>query len=234
MTVVPLTLHRANEIVAEHHRHNEPVRGCRFAIGAEHGGELVGVAIVGRPVARMLDRQKVAELTRLCIIPGAPRNTCSFLYGAARRVWFAMGGERIITYTLARESGASLRGAGWKPAAEVTGEQWSRPSRERVELNDVGVYVRLLPVGTPVAKTEVKCEWPHVAVDRAADGKVVGIEYVPVPPHFSLEVIARKAGVKLRRAGGFLRRQTALGGDQSFSRGAGRSVRLHGAQTGAK
>jgi hypothetical protein len=66
-----------------------------------------------------------------------------------------------------------------------------------VELNDVGVYVRLLPVGTPVAKTEIKSEWPHVAVDRAQDGKIVGIEYVPVPEHFSLEVIAKKAGVRL-------------------------------------
>lgn len=115
MTVIPLTLHRANEIVAQWHRHNKPARGCRFCLGAEHDGALVGVVIVGRPVARKLDAAHVAEVNRLCTIDGAPKNTCSFLYGAARRVWFSMGGTRMVTYTLRSESGASLRGAGWSP-----------------------------------------------------------------------------------------------------------------------
>jgi hypothetical protein len=66
MNVVPIT-HRANEIVAQWHRHNKPVRGCRFALGAEQDGELVGVVVVGRPVSRKLDKQNVAEVTRLCV-----------------------------------------------------------------------------------------------------------------------------------------------------------------------
>lgn len=138
MKVIPLTLKRANEVVADWHRHNEPVRGCRFAVGAEHGGELVGVCIVGRPVARKLDHHFTAEVNRLCVIDGAPKNTCSFLYGAARRIWATMGGTRLITYTLARESGASLRGAGWMPSpVNIKGERgWQSREREHQAVFD--------------------------------------------------------------------------------------------------
>jgi len=45
-----------------------------------------------------------------------------------------MGGQRLITYTLQAESGASLRGAGWKVVAEMAGDKgkaWqNRPGRE--------------------------------------------------------------------------------------------------------
>ncbi len=106
---------RALAIIGQYHRHNARPLGYRFALGCRYQGEIVGVACVGRPVARAYDPEKVAEVNRLCVVPGAPDNTCSFLYAACRRVWQAMGGERIITYTLATESGASLRGAGWVP-----------------------------------------------------------------------------------------------------------------------
>lgn len=133
MKVIPLTIQRANEVVLEWHRHNKPVQGGRFAIGADQGGELVGVAIVGRPLARMLTGDVIAEVTRLCVIDSAPKGACSFLYGACRRIWFAMGGKRLVTYTLKSESGASLRGAGWLPVAETaTGQQWGRKDRPRL------------------------------------------------------------------------------------------------------
>jgi hypothetical protein len=60
------------------------------------------------------------------------RNACSFLYGASVRVARALGFEKVITYTLLGESGASLRGAGFVAAADVQPEEtWSRPSRPR-------------------------------------------------------------------------------------------------------
>lgn len=126
------------EIIGKHHRHNKRPVGYRFAIGAMHEGELVGVAVVGRPVARGFDGTKVAEVIRLCTIPTAPKNTCSFLYGAARRIWAAMGGERIITYTLVSESGASLRGAGWVPTAlkKRGGKGWLSRDREHQAVFD--------------------------------------------------------------------------------------------------
>ena len=131
MKVVPITIKEANKIVGEHHRHNLPTGGGKFAIGAESEGKIVGAVIIGRPVARLLDKSGVAEITRLVVTNEAPRNTCSFLYSAARRVWQAMGGTKILTYTLQSESGDSLRGAGWKKIADCKPGGWSRLARQR-------------------------------------------------------------------------------------------------------
>ncbi len=131
MKLVPLTIKGANRVIGLWHRHNKTVVGGRFALGCEVNGVLVGVAIVARPKARMLDTDKAAEVTRLCVTPEAPMNAPSFLYGACRRVWQAMGGERLLTYTLQSESGASLRGAGWIPVRKFEGAQWSREDRPR-------------------------------------------------------------------------------------------------------
>ena len=131
MKLVPLTFRQASAIVVQYHRHNKPVTGGRFCLGAEHNGLLVGVAIVGRTIARLLHTDLTAEVTRLCVVPSAPKNTCSFLYAGARRVWQTMGGERLVTYTLDAESGASLRAAGWTITARIDGEQWGRKNRPR-------------------------------------------------------------------------------------------------------
>jgi hypothetical protein len=131
MRVVPLTYKEANTVIARFHRHNRPVVGARFCLGAEHEGKIVGVATVGRPVARMLATPGVAEVTRLCTTDDAPKNTCSFLYAAARRTWQTMGGTKLITYTLQTESGASLRAAGWIQAATTKPAQWGRKGRPR-------------------------------------------------------------------------------------------------------
>lgn len=132
--VIPMTLREANDFVAQFHRHNRPVQGHRFSIGASDGGELWGVAIVGRPLSRMLQDGYTSEVLRTCVRPGAPKNANSFLYGRCWRVWQAMGGRRLVTYTLATESGSSLRGAGWKIAGEVKPagpKGWSSAGRER-------------------------------------------------------------------------------------------------------
>lgn len=130
--LVPTTIKRASRFVAEHHRHNGPPQGALFAVAAEAGGELVGVAIVGRPVARRLDDGQTAEVTRLCTTGEA--NACSLLYGAAARAAKALGYRRIVTYTLADEPGTSLRAAGWERDASVKAEgSWSRPSRARTQ-----------------------------------------------------------------------------------------------------
>ncbi len=107
----PLTLAKANAAVARLHRHHFPVVGHRYSIGAYDDGELVGVAIVGRPVARACDQFKIAEVSRLAT--NGHRNACSFLYAAAARAADAMGYESIQTYTLASEPGTSLRASGW-------------------------------------------------------------------------------------------------------------------------
>jgi hypothetical protein len=120
----------AAAFVAEHHRHHTPPVGHLFSMGAFFGNDMVGVAIVGRPVARGRDDGLTAEITRLCVREGV-RNASSFLLGRCAKAALALGFRRIGTYTLARESGASLRAAGWVVIGEVTGRSWSCASRPR-------------------------------------------------------------------------------------------------------
>ena len=51
----PVSLADANAFVALHHRHHKPVRGHKYSLGCFKDGQLVGVAITGRPVSRYLD-----------------------------------------------------------------------------------------------------------------------------------------------------------------------------------
>jgi len=131
LKAVPITLRQANEFVKKYHRHNKPVQGYKFCIGVEKDGKLVGVAIVGRPVARNLDDGKTAEITRVCT--DGTKNANSFLYSRCKRICQLMGYERVITYTLQKESGSSLRAVGAVQEIEVRAATWDRPSRRRKE-----------------------------------------------------------------------------------------------------
>jgi len=132
LELCPMTLKEARAYVDRLHRHHPAPQGGLFAIGCAHDGAVVGVAIVGRPVARQLANDYTAEVTRLCT--DGSFNACSILYGAAWRAARAMGYRRLVTYTLATEPGTSLRAAGWRDVARVKAESWSRPSRPRVDL----------------------------------------------------------------------------------------------------
>lgn len=131
LTVVPLPLDQANAYVAQHHRHSNPTVGHKFSLGAAIGDEIVGVAIVGRPVARRLDDGWALEVLRVCST--GERNVCSFLYGACWRAARALGYRKLVTYTLASEAGSSLRAAGWRVVGEVPARSWTTPSRPRVD-----------------------------------------------------------------------------------------------------
>lgn len=122
----------AAAFVLDHHRHHIPPVGHVFSLGAFIGDEMVGVAIVGRPVSRHRDDGLTAEITRLCVREGV-RNAASFLLGKAARAALALGFRRIGTYTLARESGTSLRAAGWVVVGSNDGGSWSSPSRPRTD-----------------------------------------------------------------------------------------------------
>lgn len=137
LELTKVSLAEANAFVAALHRHHPPVVGHKFSLGAVADGVLVGVAIVGRPVARMRDDGDTLEVTRLCT--DGTRNACSFLYGAAAKACFALGYKRIGTYTLPNEGGGSLRAAGWKLIGERGGGSWSVPSRPRTDKHPLGV-----------------------------------------------------------------------------------------------
>lgn len=132
LTLTTISLADANAFVARHHRHHKPVTGHKFSIGCTENGELVGVAIVGRPVSRYLDDGLTLEVNRLCTT-GA-KNACSFLYGAAARAAKALGYRKIITYILDTEPGTSLRAAGWVCAGLAGGKRWTGKRRPAVDL----------------------------------------------------------------------------------------------------
>jgi hypothetical protein len=130
--IVPLGLRTANDFVDKYHRHSARTSndGGKFAIGLELDGRLVGVAIVGRPVSRELQGKLfvgplTAELLRCCTSPDAPKGAVSKLNARAKRIWQLMGGVRWITYTLQREGGEAMRGAGYDREAAVEGRDWN-------------------------------------------------------------------------------------------------------------
>lgn len=121
LIIVPVSLAQANAFVTQYHRHHKRTAGHKFSIGVSDGEKLVGVAIIGRPVARAYDDGRTLEVNRTCT-DGTP-NANSALYGAAWRTVKEMGYDRLITYTQEGESGSSLKGAGWR----IVGE---RPARK--------------------------------------------------------------------------------------------------------
>lgn len=132
LAITPVTFAEAAAFITRHHRHHAPPVGHKFSIGVAQRGELVGVAIVGRPVARHLDDGRTLEVTRTAT--DGTKNANSALYGAAWRATKALGYDRLVTYTMDGESGASLRGAGWREIAKRAPRTgWNTPSRPRDE-----------------------------------------------------------------------------------------------------
>lgn len=131
LEIVHVELKTANEFVAKLHRHHKPTLSHRFSVGAAIDGELVGVAIVGRPVAHATDQWNIVEVTRLCT--DGSQNACSFLYSACARAARELGYRKIQTFILLSEPGTSLEAAGWELEAIVEGASWHRPGRPRTD-----------------------------------------------------------------------------------------------------
>lgn len=141
LVIEPTTLRHANGFVERYHRHHKPARGCVFCLSVVTGERVRGVAIVGRPSARMLQDGSTCEITRTCT--DGTRNVNSKLYGAVAKIARQLGYERIFTYTLPDEGGASLRAAGWKmDLALAGGGSWHRDSRPRVDSAPLDMKVR--------------------------------------------------------------------------------------------
>jgi hypothetical protein len=128
----PIEWDEACEFIRKYHRHHPPNQGWKFGVAVNDGHEVVGVAIVGRPVSRHFDNGWTLEVTRLCVREGYP-NAASKLWAAAWRAAKALGYQRMVSYTLPDESGASLRAAGWREVGLAGGGSWNKPSRPRVD-----------------------------------------------------------------------------------------------------
>ena len=123
LKIVPLHLKEANKYVELYHRHHKPVAGCKFCIGCEYAGIIVGVAVCGRPVSRHYDDGKTLEITRLCT--NGTQNACSKLYGACVRIAREMGYAKVITYILESENGSSLKASGFICEGKAGGTIWT-------------------------------------------------------------------------------------------------------------
>lgn len=106
----------------------------------------MGVVTVGRPVARHVDDGWTLEVTRYCT--DSTPHVASKLYAAAWRATRALGFRRLITYTLASETGTSLKASGWRIIGQTAARPkgWNAPSRPR----------------TVKAPTEAKTLWEAV------------------------------------------------------------------------
>src|SRR5439155_2989737 len=103
LRTVPVSFAQACAFVAAWHRHHRPPTGHKFSIGvADEHDTLVGVAMIGRPVARHLDDGHTLEVER--VATDGHRNACSLLYAAAWQAARALGYRRLVTYTQASES----------------------------------------------------------------------------------------------------------------------------------
>jgi len=136
MNLQPITLKEAMRFVNDNHRHHKAPQGGLFAIGLSEEDEVIGVAIVGRPVARMLQNGYTAEVTRLCVKNGH-YNACSMLYSACWRTARAMGYKRLITYILQSELGKSLEASGFRLVGQAGGGSWNRTDRPRIDTHPI-------------------------------------------------------------------------------------------------
>ena len=131
LVAVPLSRDQANDFILKHHLHHKPCQGDKFRVGvaADNGTRLCGVAMIGRPVSRVLDDGETVEVVRLCA--DGTKNACSFLYGRAAKIAKLMGYKRIITYILETEDGTTLKASGFELDGTTKGGSWDTPSRRR-------------------------------------------------------------------------------------------------------
>ena len=129
----------ARRFIAQHHAHCRVPVTWRFHTGIYNGRTLLGVAIVGNPVAPGFNGRGIAEVNRLCIrrdTAAALRwNAASMLYGWCAREAARQGWRKIITYTRVDEPGTSLRAAGWTQEGRVRGRGWHSVRRARSNTN---------------------------------------------------------------------------------------------------
>jgi hypothetical protein len=140
LEIVPIDFNEAAYFVNIYHRHHVAPQGWKFGLGLQKNDKIVGVAIVGRPIARHLQDGFTLEVTRLCT--DGTRNACSKLYSACWRATRAMGYRKLITYILASEKGISLKASGWKEIGKCGGGTWNRNGRPRIDKHSLQEKIR--------------------------------------------------------------------------------------------
>ena len=140
LEIVPIFQSEAKAFIERNHRTHKPPIGSVFQVAVAKNSVIVGVAMVGRPVSRMLQDGWTLEVLRVCT--DGTKNACSKLYGTCWRIAKEMGYKRLVTYTLDDEPGTSLRASGWKEIGRAGGLSWNTPSRPRVDKHPQQMKIR--------------------------------------------------------------------------------------------
>ena len=104
LEMIPITRKEAMAFVEQHHRHLKPPVGAVFhlAVGCVKRQEVVGVALVGRPINPNHQDGFTLEVNR-CATDGT-RNACSKLYAKAWNIARDMGYRKAdYVYTTRRK-----------------------------------------------------------------------------------------------------------------------------------
>lgn len=154
MRLQPYPIKHALPFVGAVHRRLPKIQGGMWSVALKAEQEVRGVAVVGRPNARMLDNGERLQVLRVAVVVGTP-NGCSMLYGACSRAARAMGATDLFTYIHDDESGVSLRAAGWVEDTnfESDGGEWGRPSRARASTVEPGKKRRFWAPWSAYVKT---------------------------------------------------------------------------------
>ena len=135
-------------LAASGHYLQNPPPGCLFAVGVRElraelfadvqvpTGPLLGLCLIGRPVARQLPQDgSVGEVTRMVLMPGLPHGTASSVLRWAIDEASRRGMSSLISYhDRTRHTGCIYRKAGFRKdgTSVSTGQGWSnRSGRER-------------------------------------------------------------------------------------------------------
>jgi hypothetical protein len=122
LRVVPVTITDARKHIERHHSHHHAPVGGLLACAVAEGDRVCCVAVLSRPVARMLDaRGDVAEVTR--VASDGTKHAASMCLAAVTRAALALGWRRLVSYTLLGEAGTSYRAAGWRCTGIVEASQ---------------------------------------------------------------------------------------------------------------
>lgn len=124
LTVTYIDFSTACAFINKYHRHHIQPQGHKRSFGCFKNNELIGVAVVGRPVSRHLDNGFTWEITRLCSKGG--KNVCSKLYSYCVKSAKLNGIKQVYTYILSYENGASLRASNFVlDKLKAGGLKWS-------------------------------------------------------------------------------------------------------------
>lgn len=155
----PITQLEAKLFIGLKHRHLKRVTGGIVSVSIRRGGELVGAAMFGRPVASKTQNSipGIAEVVRAAVIPGV-RGGNSKLYKMCATIAREQGYWAIQTFTIESESGVSLRAAGFildRPASEDEEKKPNQHGKYRI-----GRTLNLF--GEPEIHKERKNRWVRI------------------------------------------------------------------------